>query len=231
MNTLIGLLALLIAAVGGYYFTRLVLHLAQKKFQKEQSDKRAAKRKQDASAQQDPSAQHRGSARQSVSARQGRQAERATPAPPDNARSNSTQPHAVNLLQEDLQTDTSQNDSSLAADDLPGSHQPEHGRPAVNNSEATDPAVAADSGPDSIEAKSALRGGMWIGILERMLIAGFILAGQFAGVAVVVAIKGLGRYPELNAQTSERFIIGTLASLLWACACGWGGLWVIVHLL
>ncbi|WP_435300003.1 hypothetical protein [Timonella sp. A28] len=85
--------------------------------------------------------------------------------------------------------------------------------------EETQP-VADDGGPDGVKAKAGLRGGMWIGLLERTLITGFVITGVFAGVAVVIAIKGLGRYPELNADTSERFIIGTLASLLWAVACG-----------
>ena len=49
-----------------------------------------------------------------------------------------------------------------------------------------------------------------------------MLLGQPAGVAIVVAVKGLGRYPELkeNPGASERFVIGTLASLIWAA--GWG---------
>ena len=37
-------------------------------------------------------------------------------------------------------------------------------------------------------------------------------------IAVVVALKGIGRFSELaTAETRERFIIGTLASLVWAC--------------
>ena len=39
----------------------------------------------------------------------------------------------------------------------------------------------------------------------------------------MLALKGLGRYPELrNAGTgavAERFIIGTFTSVLWAAAC------------
>ncbi|GMA33861.1 hypothetical protein [Demequina litorisediminis] len=41
-----------------------------------------------------------------------------------------------------------------------------------------------------------LRGGMWVGVMERLLVAGCILVGMPEGVAIVVAIKGLGRYPE-----------------------------------
>lgn len=74
--------------------------------------------------------------------------------------------------------------------------------------------AAADAGAD------ALRGGAAIGVLERLAIAATLLAGLPEGVAVVLAVKGLGRYPELRSPgTSERFIVGTLASVLWAAAC------------
>ena len=77
--------------------------------------------------------------------------------------------------------------------------------------------------------REVLRGGMWIGILERLGLTAAILAGRFELAAVVVAIKALGRYPEIreNPAVSERFIIGTLASLLVAGACGAAGLAVL----
>lgn len=69
--------------------------------------------------------------------------------------------------------------------------------------------------------QEVLRGGLTIGILERLAVAGAIVAGFPEALAVVVAIKGVGRFTELAAPESrERFIIGTLASLTWACACG-----------
>ncbi|TFC16184.1 hypothetical protein E3O19_07815 [Cryobacterium algoritolerans] len=65
-----------------------------------------------------------------------------------------------------------------------------------------------------------LRGGLMIGILERLAVTGAILAGFPEAIAVVVAIKGVGRFTELAAaEARERFIIGTFASLIWACAC------------
>jgi hypothetical protein len=68
--------------------------------------------------------------------------------------------------------------------------------------------------------REILRGGAAIGYLERVALIGSVLVGQPAAVAVIVAIKGLGRYSELeNAAARERFIIGTLASLVWAGAC------------
>jgi len=68
--------------------------------------------------------------------------------------------------------------------------------------------------------REILRGGMTIGYLERLAIIGAALVGQVAAVAIVVAIKGLGRFSELeNSAARERFIIGTLASIVWAAAC------------
>lgn len=77
---------------------------------------------------------------------------------------------------------------------------------------------------DDLESAGALlRGGAWIGALERAAVAATLVAGWPEGLAVVLALKGLGRYPELrNAGTgavAERFIIGTFASVLWAAAC------------
>lgn len=73
---------------------------------------------------------------------------------------------------------------------------------------------------DQPREREILRGGMTIGFLERFAIVGSAFAGQFAAVAVVVAIKGLGRFSELeNAEARERFIIGTLASFIWAGVC------------
>jgi hypothetical protein len=82
---------------------------------------------------------------------------------------------------------------------------------------AADPTSAASGGPGDPEV---LRGGAWIGVLERAAVAGTLLLGWTEGLAVLVAIKGLGRFTELKAPAAaERFIIGTLASLLWAAGC------------
>ena len=65
-----------------------------------------------------------------------------------------------------------------------------------------------------------LRGGATIGYLERFAVAGAILVGQPAAVAIIVAVKGLGRFTELDsAAARERFIVGTLGSLIWAATC------------
>ena len=67
--------------------------------------------------------------------------------------------------------------------------------------------------------REVLRGGLTIGILERVASAGAIIAGFPEALAIVVAVKGVGRFTELEApEARERFIIGTFASLIWACA-------------
>ena len=91
---------------------------------------------------------------------------------------------------------------------------------------AASPTHAGDGdGPTGPVARAALRGGTWIGILERAAVTGGLLLGYPTAVAFVIAVKGLGRYPELrdNPAASERFVIGSLASLLWAAAVGVAG--------
>ncbi len=64
-----------------------------------------------------------------------------------------------------------------------------------------------------------LRGGATIGYLERVSVALGIVVGFPAVLAVVVALKGVGRFSELATPAArERFIVGTFASLLWASA-------------
>jgi hypothetical protein len=93
---------------------------------------------------------------------------------------------------------------------------------------------------DTMElAGEVLRGGAWIGAFERAAVFAALAAGWPEGLAVVLALKGLGRYSELRGVpgtpgggdpssgaapvapggVAERFIIGTFASVLWACAC------------
>jgi hypothetical protein len=100
----------------------------------------------------------------------------------------------------------------------PGSH----GGILVGNEPA--PAVVADAETTAAAPPAAvhevLRGGLTIGVLERLAVAGAILAGFPEALAIVVAIKGVGRFTELaSSEARERFIIGTFASLIWACAC------------
>lgn len=80
--------------------------------------------------------------------------------------------------------------------------------------------LAPDGSTTGRPPTHVLRGGGTIGLLERAAVVGTLQAGWPEGVAVAMAIKALGRYPELrHPGTSERFIVGTFASVLWAAAC------------
>jgi len=83
------------------------------------------------------------------------------------------------------------------------------------------------------QAAAVLRGGAWIGVFERAGVFAALIAGWPEGLAVVLGLKGLGRYSELKAEgvrseaapagavggVAERFIIGTFCSVLWAAGC------------
>lgn len=77
-----------------------------------------------------------------------------------------------------------------------------------------------------VAAQRELPGGRWVGMLERLAVYACIVTGFPAGIAMVLAVKGLGRYADLKttsesgtSRKGELFIIGTFASMLWA------GLW------
>ncbi len=82
-------------------------------------------------------------------------------------------------------------------------------------------AEAAGVRDDDERPTEVLRGGTTIGYLERLAVVVAIIAGYPEAIAIVVAVKGVGRFSELAAaEARERFIIGTLSSLLWACIVG-----------
>ena len=71
-----------------------------------------------------------------------------------------------------------------------------------------------------------LKGGRLLGPMERLLIVALALAGQVTAATVVVAAKGLLRFPELQARReqerihrlTEYFLVGSFAS--WLVALG-----------
>lgn len=79
-------------------------------------------------------------------------------------------------------------------------------------------------------AATFLRGGEWIGYLERLTVFGTVLAGFPEGIAVAMVVKSFARYPEIKASSTgaaERFIIGTFVSVLYGCACAGVAMWLI----
>jgi hypothetical protein len=86
-----------------------------------------------------------------------------------------------------------------------------------------------DHGGPIEQAGNLMRGGAWIGAMERAAIFATLTVGWPHGLAIVLAMKGLGRYPELKQPgAAERFIIGSFTSVLWAIA--WAGvLWALLN--
>lgn len=81
-------------------------------------------------------------------------------------------------------------------------------------------------GVPAVTNEKKLKGGRMLGPMERLFIVGLGLAGSLGAAAVVVAAKGLLRYPELQrtereegpTDISEYFLIGSFASWLVALA-------------
>ncbi|GAC68726.1 hypothetical protein [Gordonia soli] len=85
----------------------------------------------------------------------------------------------------------------------------------------TPPAADAATSPDERRDPSIapLRGGRVIGYLERLVVVGALATHWPEAIAIAMAVKGLGRYPELREPgAAEQFIIGTFASVIWAAA-------------
>ncbi|MCZ2402486.1 hypothetical protein IV498_04645 [Paenarthrobacter sp. Z7-10] len=123
-----------------------------------------------------------------------------------------------------------------AAEAGPEEHSADDHGPDVRGTQASSTVseaaseTAAQDPPVEVTDAGVLRGGMVIGILERLAVVVAILADQPVAIAYIVAIKGLGRYPELK-QTpaaSERFIIGTLSSMLWAAGVAIPVRWLLL---
>ncbi|CAN7281478.1 hypothetical protein LJR078_001433 [Arthrobacter sp. LjRoot78] len=113
-------------------------------------------------------------------------------------------------------------DAAKAAEDR-AAEERTHDPAADVTVDADGPRVPAQNPATSASAPPApttriLRGGAIIGVLERLAVCLAILTGQPVAIAYVVAIKGLGRFAELKETpvAAERFIIGTLSSMLWA---------------
>ena len=86
-------------------------------------------------------------------------------------------------------------------------------------------AVAADREPSQEsgkqgEVESSMRGGRWIGPLERILILLLASVEAPAAIAAIVAAKGVIRFPEISqdkaGQKAEEFLIGSFASWILA---------------
>lgn len=81
-------------------------------------------------------------------------------------------------------------------------------------------AVVAAAGPVALTA----RVGATIGVLERLLIVVFVLAGTDVAIGLVVAAKTLARFRQLDdREFAEYYLLGTLASVAVAIVTGLAG--------
>lgn len=77
------------------------------------------------------------------------------------------------------------------------------------------------------EQEQRLKGGRLLGPMERLLILGLALAGELTAASIVVAAKGLLRFPELSSRAeqervhrlTEYFLVGSFVSWLVPLAC------------
>ena len=78
------------------------------------------------------------------------------------------------------------------------------------------------------DSGASMRGGRWIGPLERILILLLASVEAPAAVAAIVAAKGVIRFPEISkdeaGQKAEEFLIGSFASWILAVLCA-----VVIH--
>ena len=101
---------------------------------------------------------------------------------------------------------------------------------AVTGSRNPSRIVAVDHGQDDVRP---LKGGRLLGPMERLLILGLGLAGQVTAASIVIAAKGLLRFPDLQAsrelfareagepgihEVTEYFLVGSFVS--WIIALG-----------
>lgn len=84
--------------------------------------------------------------------------------------------------------------------------------------------VLAAVGTEVEQPEERLLGGRIIGPMERILIFGFAVAGQFTAAALVVSAKSLLRFPEISRSDqridalTEYFLVGSMSSWLLALA-------------
>jgi len=140
-----------------------------------------------------------------------------TSAPASAARANGAMTGgAGDMMADDMMAGDVMAGAAMAGAAMTGEQAAAHGAEAPADVSAGGADRAGERTGQPVEV---LRGGATIGYLERVAVAASLLAGYPEGLAVVVAIKGVGRFSELSEpETRERFIIGTFASLVWASA-------------
>lgn len=71
------------------------------------------------------------------------------------------------------------------------------------------------------EIDTAINPEQAIGMLERLLVYGFVLQGQYAAIGLILAAKSFARFKEMDERDfAEYVLIGTLLSVTSAVAVG-----------
>ena len=84
------------------------------------------------------------------------------------------------------------------------------------------PAPASRPATPAVPVGAPARIGATIGALERLLIVTFVLVGATAAVGVVIAVKTLARFKQLDDRGfAEYYLLGTLASVSVAIGSGY----------
>lgn len=79
--------------------------------------------------------------------------------------------------------------------------------------------LSATKTPPELGEQISLRAGRTIGVLERLLVLLGLIVGSWEILAAVIALKTVARYAKLDQQNNaEYFLVGSLASILWAAA-------------
>ncbi len=87
----------------------------------------------------------------------------------------------------------------------------------LNSAPPLPPAVPGEGAGAQSESEQRIAAGRIIGVLERLLIILGVVFARWEIIAGVVALKTVARYKELDTQlNAEYFLIGSLASILWA---------------
>lgn len=81
--------------------------------------------------------------------------------------------------------------------------------------------VLATTDAENLEKQELPKGGRLLGPMERLIVAAAVVAGDPAGAGLVIAAKGLLRFPEVNKpnrstvhELTEYLLVGTFTSVL-----------------
>jgi hypothetical protein len=83
----------------------------------------------------------------------------------------------------------------------------------------------------TFEGEALEKAGLYIGILERLFIFGFVVMGYWAGIGFLIAAKSIFRFSDLSRskdrKLTEYVLIGTLLSYGLAIMIALGALWAL----